>query len=221
MNCRETREHLNDHLDGLLAEEVGRAVEQHLGSCLVCRREWQALRELVDEARRLPPSVEPATDLWPGIAARLEQRRVVPGRFGQPRHHRVLPRLQVAAAALLLVVLTAFVTTLMVKRHEPRASLPAAPTADVVLVSLDGVEADLESTRRLLLEALDARRDTLSPRTMAEIEMNLRTIDRAIAQIHEALESDPANLELRRMLAAAYQKECRLLHRATKLPAGT
>ena len=64
-----------------------------------------------------------------------------------------------------------------------------------------------------LVAILDARRGDLPAETMAALEDNLRSIDRAIAEIHLALESNPDHPSLSFLLAEAYRREADLLER--------
>ena len=75
MNCEKIRNTLNDYIDGLLPERQMREVEQHLETCLSCRREAQILRLLLAQATVLPKSISPPRDLWPEIAARLDEKQ--------------------------------------------------------------------------------------------------------------------------------------------------
>jgi len=71
MSCTETAKWLNDYLDGELAEETRRSVEEHLGTCLSCHRALTELRSLLERAHRLPTEIEPEEALWPGIVSRI------------------------------------------------------------------------------------------------------------------------------------------------------
>jgi hypothetical protein len=82
--CERIGERLDDWLDQALAPEEAAAVDRHLGHCLSCQSEMRALRGLLDQARALPPAPEgsPGGDLWPGVMARISQRRQVRVRAG-------------------------------------------------------------------------------------------------------------------------------------------
>lgn len=67
-------ESLSRFLDGDLEEAEARATEAHLVGCAPCRRELEALRELVQRTRTLPDR-PPEHDPWPAIAARLGRSR--------------------------------------------------------------------------------------------------------------------------------------------------
>jgi anti-sigma factor RsiW len=71
VNHQQARSLLNDHVDGLLSDRQGRALEAHLRQCPDCRTEAARLRALLDRAAALPDSLEPGRDLWPDIAAAI------------------------------------------------------------------------------------------------------------------------------------------------------
>ena len=64
-----------------------------------------------------------------------------------------------------------------------------------------------------VLAILAEHGDALPAETVAAIEDNLISIDRAIAEIHFALEANPAGSELNVLLAEAYRREADLLER--------
>jgi hypothetical protein len=67
------------------------------------------------------------------------------------------------------------------------------------------------------MEALNARRDSLSPETLKAVDENLKTIDDALRQVREALDKDPGNRQLTLMLASTHQKKLDLLLRLLRL----
>ncbi|HEY1913678.1 MAG TPA: anti-sigma factor [Vicinamibacterales bacterium] len=100
---------LSDYLDGELPGDEQDALETHLGNCEECRSVLNELKRVVQQAQ----SVEarpPHTDLWTGIAARLDETpsraesvvaRLIPR---QPRRFAfTLPQLAAAAALLIAV----------------------------------------------------------------------------------------------------------------------
>jgi anti-sigma factor RsiW len=100
---------LSDYLDGELPGDEQDALETHLGNCAECTAVFNDLKRVVRQAQ----SVEarpPHTDLWTGIAARLDgtPRRAVSAvaQFipRQPRRFAfTLPQLAAAAALLIAV----------------------------------------------------------------------------------------------------------------------
>src|SRR5687767_4930435 len=72
MNCTTCTAHLNDYLDAELRPEVAQEVAAHLAGCPGCRQEFDTLRAVLSQARALPLEVPPPHDLWPSLAAELE-----------------------------------------------------------------------------------------------------------------------------------------------------
>jgi hypothetical protein len=95
---------------------------------------------------------------------------------------------------------------------------PAA--AGVTPASLDFAQAQsaFEGARSQLLAALEARKGSLSPQTLAVVEENLKIIDRAVGEMQAALARDPGNRELPALLVTAYRQEIDLLRRVVQLP---
>jgi hypothetical protein len=67
------------------------------------------------------------------------------------------------------------------------------------------------------MAALQERRERLSPETIASVERNLEVIDRALAEVRAALERDPGNKELTRMLVSTHRKKVDTLRRVVWL----
>ena len=63
---------LQDLLDEELEAEQAATVRRHLETCERCSRQWAALQSVAADVRALPRSIEPPSDLWGGIRARLD-----------------------------------------------------------------------------------------------------------------------------------------------------
>ncbi len=246
MSCRNEnlRARLDDWVDGLLAPAHAAEVTRHLEECADCRRDADTLRALLCDAAALPPAVEPARDLWDGIAGRLrdgEDEATVGERPGRAAPAPVpvdgnLPRRAggrrgvrpgwawsgwLAAAACLALVLAT--------RGPERGNAGAAPRPDAAITPtgapadpfLAATLRDLESgSRQAQDEYLAALRgveaDAVQPATDdAGVLRALRTIDAALAETRAALESEPGNPLLTRLLASGYAGRIDLLRRAT------
>ena len=161
----------------------------------------------------------PATDLWPGVAARLEPRTA-------PRRTQVsftLP--QLAMAASLLIAAASGITWLAARG-------PAAPVDTQPIVVAQGesagevaggfvnanfADAQFNAAVTDLEQILRNERERLDPRTVLVIERNLKTIDLAIQEARAALNDDPANAYLNSHLADARRRKLDLLRQATTL----
>ncbi|MBZ5589783.1 MAG: zf-HC2 domain-containing protein [Acidobacteriia bacterium] len=225
MNCRNVVERLDEFVDGTLTAAERGTVALHLESCPSCREAEAGVRALAARGAALPQAIEPAHDLWPGIAARIQAGTVTQGRFGAARHSWRHHLGALAAAAAALVVVSSVVTTLIVARRDATtASSRAGRTglaAGVTAASLELAQArgTYEAARRQLLAALEARRSSLSPATLKVLDENVRIIDEAVRQMESALARDPGNQELPSLLVTAYRQEIDMLQRAAGLPA--
>jgi len=210
MNCATFDHQLDAWIDGTLDPAVAREMDRHLASCEGCRAATADMRAVLKAAAALPTSIAPPRNLWPEIAARLEGAaparniRRIPWRRWAP----------LAAAAVLLVAVTATLTYQLARRPVVAAARPAPPVARPAGFSADhDFVVAAEDLERVLRE----ERDRLSPETVAVIEQNLALIDAAIAEARAALAADPANADLRALLWGAHRQKLDLLDRATRL----
>lgn len=225
---------LSEYLDEELTPGERSAVEAHLGDCPDCRRLLDELREVAGGARALVPR-PPQTDLWPGVATRLESQpreRSAPvvsiGAFRNRRDRGQLRRFsftatQLAAAAAVLIVTSAGLSWLVRMRtidtiDPPRvasAPSPAAGDQPTAVPVANFGDAQYEAAVSELRRALEEGRGRLEPRTIEVLERNLAIIDQAIDQARKALAADPMNAYLNSHLAAARRRKLDLLRDAT------
>ncbi|HSJ06453.1 MAG TPA: zf-HC2 domain-containing protein [Longimicrobiales bacterium] len=235
---------LSEYLDGDLASEEARALEEHLVGCDACTATMAELRAVMARVSELSDA-EPARDLWAGIAAGIAEAspadvRVIPfrgspagGRAGRTRRGAgwrlsfTMPGL--AAAAIVLVTLSAGAMWWLSGAGSPSETAVGAivqtsntPSADARLVGA-GPPSDRYTADTAELEAaLAAARDQLDPVTVEVIERSLESIDQAIADARAALDADPDNPFLTRQLDNTMQRRLDVLRRAGRVQrAGT
>lgn len=137
MTHEQAIERLDDFASGELPDIERRLMERHLEECGECRAEAEAIRALLAEVSTLPTAIAPPTDLWAGIAGRLEPRaaelpqreetKVIP--FAPRTKPWTPPRWALqAAAAVVLVAGSSLITRQVMREHPagPVATLPAA-----------------------------------------------------------------------------------------------
>jgi anti-sigma factor RsiW len=221
MKCDQVQLSLDDFVDGQLSRAEAASIEDHLRGCELCSSQLAALRELRSRTASLASSIEPARDLWPEIADRIESRKLVAGRFRHPLRSAVI------AAAAAAVLVGAVIVGYLAGRQNGRSTVvEATPTVDVQWASypvrsIAELREEFERARSELLAALESRRPSLSPEALEVVDSNLRLIDDAIEEITAALAEDPDNIRLGDRLAAAYRHQIDLLQRANRLPAET
>jgi len=219
MTCHELDERLDAWVDGELPAEAAVQVEAHLASCPLCQERERRLRQLLAHAAALPRSVAPQRDLWPGIARHVERERS--WRWASVGWS---PAVLAAAATVLIGLAAVFwsgqaparVRTVEIPMPTPEARL-AAGTAAVSDPVLAAAERDYEAAANALLQALQQHRAHLQPEDLAAVQANLDVIDRALAEVRQALVRSPESRELSRMLVSTHRKKVEVLSRVVKL----
>jgi putative zinc finger protein len=201
MTCQELRTRADAYARGELDAKESAAFEAHLATCSACESALLATAGAPPGLAGLPRSIQPATDLWPAIRARVAQPRGASRRIAAPRW-------ALAAAAVVLVAVSSGLTAMLLTS----GGQPALVTHDI-----RALEAQYSAVSQDLSGALEQARSRLSPETMATIERNLRIIDAALDETRQALARDPANPALGQMVVAAWRQKVDLLRRATAL----
>lgn len=219
MKCEAAQERLDDYVDGALPEAEFQEVELHIAGCPTCRAEEEGLRELLARASRLPREMQPAREIWSGIRERIDPPRRIALRPERPSG-RWWTFGSLAAAAAVLVALVSTLTEIGGPGPGPQtggtgvaqpagAGGPGAP--------MQQAETEYMRATGQLMDALNARRGSLSPETQAAVGKNLQAIDEALRELREALDKDPSNRQLSKMLASTQQKKLNLLLRLIRL----
>ncbi|HEY0243734.1 MAG TPA: hypothetical protein VGC52_13800 [Gemmatimonadaceae bacterium] len=175
---------------------------------------------------RLPREIAPPEDAWKRIRAQIDLETQL---VTMPLHHREREWWQrpafLAAAALLLVAGASLTTALVIGRRmidNPSRSVAtrtAAPQATGVatLAEFTKVENDYIETANMLYALIERGQTELSPETIAKLKESLRVIDEAIVEARRALAADPGNKTLIEMLSASYNHKVELLRRSTAM----
>jgi hypothetical protein len=128
--------------------------ESHRESCAECTATWAELEAISAEARNLP-TLTPSRDLWSGIEARIGSATpgATPGATDAPdagpahakatRRWFAAPALRYAAAAAVLVAVTATVTwRVAVDRTTPTVAVAPAGTPDAAEAPAEELNPD-------------------------------------------------------------------------------
>lgn len=203
--------------DETLSDAHRATAAAHLAACPSCAEDVTRLRELVRHSRAqggvtdVQPNEQLTIDaLWPSIRARIESAKVVTlaGSAAEPAVRRRPWALGIAGLAAALLVAA------VVRRTTTDAPAPrSASASDTASIFAGDSATAYQREVGILLEELELRRAMLRPDVAASIDRDLAAIDRAIAELREALKQDPNNPALRQLLAASYRQKRDLLKR--------
>jgi hypothetical protein len=141
------------------------------------------------QLRQLPREIEPARDLWPDIAARIERRPA-----NTPR--RWLAGLAIAASLLLSAGL--------VWRMQPSQATATDPDAVIVKAKARAISDEYQAALRQYQGA------PMAP----EYSASLQSLDQSLVEIHRAIAADPRSVFLLEQLQKTYSRRLALTQRA-------
>ena len=173
----------------------------------------------VTSLRELPQSIEPSHDLWPRIESQLTGIPAAGSAADgtMPGHRRAARMRWLAAAAMVACIATGvWIGRSLLPGSSPgtpasvpRTSIPGfAPTAvDAAYLS----DPRYQKQRAALVRALQARLAALPPPERDKVTDSLKAIEKAKADLQQALGRDPSNALLQELLVNTYQDEMRVL----------
>ena len=233
---------LNDYLEGLVTEDVARAVDVHLAACEECSGRLEALTLLLSELAALPNDATPTRDLWSGVRARIapglghgegeiqgtvaDEGGAIPiwrGRSAGTRRFS-FSAAQLLAASVVWALLSGGTVWMALGGGPDEAAVAATDITPVaggrgglgsILPSMQVATNEYEQAIASLELIVEQGRDRLDPQTIATIEANLGIIDRAIGEALRALADDPNNPTLNRLLIKHEQSKLRVLRQAS------
>ncbi len=228
---------LQDFGEGFLPPEEEERVRSHIEDCPLCQEELEALSLVREELGTLPLEAAPARDLWPQIAWRMERapraeadwdhegegpgevssevRPPAPARTGRRARLVSLPAWQLMAASITIALVSgASVWAILSDRtaQPPGLPFPVPPAAQ--MAGFGDAYGGYEDAITDLEAVLESGREVLDPATIAILEENLGTIDRAIQEVGEALAEDPASTVLQRILGDNIRLKVEVLRKA-------
>jgi anti-sigma factor RsiW len=221
MRCRKAQRYISRSIDGDLAGRKARRLERHLETCGECRALVEDLRAIAGAATKLD-APEPSDKVWKGIRAGLAAADLKPSRAGLGPERRPLfglgvPALRYAGLAATAVVLVA--TGVVVGLRLGRQGVPVGPEAGekYTLAKLDEAERYYQRAIKSLSEAFASEKGALAPQVAELFDRNLSVIDATIQACRRAVLAEPADLQARSYLLAAYTEKVTLLDSALDL----
>jgi len=223
MSCAENLDQIGEYVDGTLAADERRRLEEHLQACENCRTLAADLGRIRDAAAQLP-AVTPPARVWAQIAREIgltpakpeaaaptprPARRAawLPGWLLQP-----VPAMM-AALVILLAIAGGYVFW---PRPAPLATDSAGHASPQDLVQSVGNElrmaaAHYENAIAGLEQIAASGENTLDPEVADTLRANLAVIDQAILDSQEALESQPGSQLAQETLFEAFRRKVGLL----------
>ncbi len=165
MTCEEFDAQLEAYLERGLDHTTQRRADGHRAECAACAALVADLDSLVLAAQSLPLPT-PSRDLWPDIEARLATPvRVLPVTATHTVTRSVLPWRQLAAAAAVLVTVSAGVTWNVARRAPAASSATLASTDSAPAVSSPAPEANTPAPRAIDVDGAN----TMPPSTLGGV----------------------------------------------------
>lgn len=189
--------------DGELDAPTAAAVAAHCAGCASCAEALAGTRALVAAAAALPREQSPPAALWSAVAARTVDR---------PEARA--PWLAWAVAATVVAALGGLVA---LQSGAPRPVDGLAATPRPVGRPELAVANPAMDRRAHLVGAVTRGGKALDPAALATIERNLQVIHAALAEIEAAVQADPNDPNLRRMLTEIHLQESALIERTQRL----
>ncbi len=231
MKCSQIRELIEDYHDEELDEVRKAGVAAHLSGCPECRRELRVLEaegRLYDAyAAKADLGLEVPPHLPERIAARVSAATAGADRGGNPAGApwwRVLfpaaPWVRQALAAVLLVAVSVSGTLILVRHYRdgerddsrPRTAVTQSDgSLESALKSIQQAEQDYLAAIRVLTDIVEKQKPTLDPKTLAEVQANLKVIDEHIEATRRAYREHPTNADLALYMLSAYSRKVELL----------
>lgn len=208
MRDGEFEHRMHDYLDGLLTEEERRDFEARLAEDANLRGEVDAMRVILDEARRLDAWIEPERNLWPAIQERIAGGVVLFPGVNTRRLGLILSYVAAAAAVVLFIAGWALMS-------RPAVSPKEAPMAEAT--EFQKAEQEYLAAKEALLAALEKHQGGLPRETLNSVMENLAIIEAAVSDIRLALADGPGDPYLERLLIATYKNELNLLQRVVQM----
>lgn len=165
-------------------------------------------KALLDAAAKLPQDIALKRDLWPEIAAQLESHPVKANSSQGVWRIRFLGW-AASFAGVIIAVLIVFTSTLM--SSGGKSSKAVTTVLDSVPIAPEFLpitqDPSYRAARAELLTSFEKQLATLPPEDRAKVEQGLKDIQNGLQALNQALQRNPDNAALRRLVLGAYQRE--------------
>ena len=222
MACERYLNSIHESIDGTIGSIRRAELEMHLDQCEDCRALHDDLKRIHDAAAALP-RLDAPDRAWLQIAGRLRQEGRIHDETKPPaiRRHSYIGWL--AAAAALILAVTAAVILLRPSGPAPQTAQSAPPTTAPAVAATDpralesattAVEAAQDQFEKAIADlekVAKANQQVLDPATSTTIDKNLGILDQAIAENRAAVKTDPTSAAARETLFETLRQKVTLL----------
>lgn len=167
----------------------------------------QGVQALLDAAAKLPQDIAPKRDLWPEIVAQLEPQSLQTD--SAPSDWRRPMRWAASFTGAALAVLAAF--AVMKSRDVEQPAQVATTPGEAVTQPAEFLpitqDPSYRAARAELLTSFEKQLAMLPPEDRAKVEQGLKDIQSGLHALNQALQRNPHNAALRRLVLGAYQRE--------------
>ncbi|MGI6706361.1 MAG: anti-sigma factor family protein [Clostridia bacterium] len=168
MNCLEIQELLSDYVDGLLPKDIASMLNKHLSKCSVCKNEYEKLKNILKECRKIEP-----VNLPPNFQTLLHESLV------RERNNRLFWKRSIrgiaGSAAAILVLLFAFQFSSLVDGRTEKSPIHSSPEIFEASPAEYSIYADVEEDQ--VQESSDLFRGAESDRLAVVPEEEEESID--------------------------------------------
>lgn len=175
-------------------------------------REDERVAKLRERVRAESAAHPLPDDLWPAIRERIDGAKVVvlpSAESAMPAMRRA--HLRRSLAWIAAAVAAGFALVMFGRNTSPRVA--PAVTAAATITNVADSSGFYEEQARILFNRLALERSLVRPEALESIDHDLHVVDAAIAELDAAVARDPANPELRRLLASSYREKVDILKR--------
>jgi hypothetical protein len=231
VKCEQVRKLIEDYHDEELDDLRKADVAAHLSGCQDCRNELRVLEAESRVYEAYAARTDLGLELPPQLSDRIAARVSAAGAGStQNRQHRAgtwlramfpaTPWVRQALAAVLLVAVSVSGTLLLVRHYRAgergesgpvSAGDPGDRSLETALKSIQKAEQDYLAAIRILTDIVEKQKSTLDPKTLAEVQANLKLIDEHIEATRRAYHEHPSNADLALYMLAAYSRKVELL----------
>ncbi len=209
MRCSKAKKLISDYVDNELKERESVHLEKHFRKCSDCRKLFEDFQNIAKSAQELD-ELKPSQDTWMKIRERLtpEEQKVFslhPDKRGWFGFLFFPPKLKYVLSAFLVMAVIISAVVVGQWYWDRMGILGKKDPMEYTLAKLDEAEQHYKKAIKALWEAVSYQEGNLTPKVAEVFRKNLEIIDSSITDCRQTVLLEPANIEARSFLLAAYR----------------